>query len=158
MRLGKSVAMAAAVCIAASSLTAPTFAASIRDKTEKAKAEIPTCSHRIGTIAVREPDNKWWQGLGLESPEALIKLFVQRSGCFTLVDRGKGFEMAQQERALAAGGGLQGGSNISICSKTAEVILSLTNVRTSEQLAMAEGLGDLTDIGFGVGGGGFGGG
>ena len=205
MRLGKSVAMAAAVCLAVSSLTAPTFAASIRDKTEKAKAEIPTCSHRIGTIAVREPDNKWWQGLGLESPEALIKLFVQRSGCFTLVDRGKGFEMAQQERALAAGGGLQGGSNIgggqikaadyilvpditsknansggtnvggllggfmggfagaivsniSISSKTADVILSVTNVRTSEQQAMAEGHGDKTDIGFGVGGGGFGGG
>ncbi len=77
MGLGKSAALAAAVSLMA--LPAPSFAASIRDKTEKAKAEIPTCGHRIGTIAVREPDNKWWQGLGLESPEALIKLFVQRS-------------------------------------------------------------------------------
>lgn len=205
MRLGKSAAMTAALCLISTSLTLPSQAASIRDKTEKAKAEIPTCSHRIGTIAVREPENKWWEGLGLESPEALIKLFVQRSGCFTLVDRGKGFEMAQQERALAAGGGLQGGanigggqikaadyilvpdivsknansggtnvggllggfmggfagaivSNISISSKTADVILTVTNVRTTEQQAMAEGHGDKTDVGFGVGGGGFGGG
>ena len=201
MHFGKSAAMVAAVCMASAAVTPPAFAASIRDKTERAKAEIPTCSHRIGTIAVREPQNKWWEGLGLESPEALIKLFVQRSGCFTLVDRGKGFEMAQQERALAAGGGLQGGSNIgggqikaadyilvpditsknansggtnvggllggfagaivsniSISSKTADVILSVTNVRTSEQQAIAEGHGDKTDIGFGVGGGGFGGG
>ncbi len=49
-------------------------------------------------------------------------------------------------------------SNISISSKTADVILSITNVRTSEQEVMAEGHGDKTDIGFGVGGGGFGGG
>ena len=98
MRLRNSAAMVAAVCLLSSSA----FAASIRDKTEQAKSQIPTCSHRIGTLAVHEPENKWWQGLGLESPEALLKLFVQRSGCFTLVDRGKGFEMAQQERA---GGG-----------------------------------------------------
>lgn len=207
MRLGKSVAVAAALCLTAASLATPAASQSIRRKTEEKKAEIPTCSHRIGSLAVREPDNKWWEGLGLESPEALIKLFVQRSGCFTLVDRGKGFELAQQERALAAGGALQGGSNIgggqvraadyilvpdvvsknanssgtnvgafvggllggglgaaiggqlSFNSSTADVILSVTNVRTSEQQAMAEGHGDKTDIGFGVGGGlgGFGG-
>jgi curli biogenesis system outer membrane secretion channel CsgG len=201
MRLGKSVAMTAALCLASASLMTPSTAQSIRRKTEEKKAEIPTCSHRIGTLAIREPENRWWEGLGLESPEALLKIFVQRSGCFTLVDRGKGFEMAQQERALAAGGALRGGSNIgggqvraadyilvpditsknansggtniggflggfvgggvgalmsniSISSKTADVILSVTNVRTSEQQAMAEGHGSKTDVGFGVGGGG----
>jgi len=133
----------------------------------------------------------------------LLKLFVRQSGCFTLVDRGKGFEMAQQERALAAGGALQGGSNvgggqvraadyilvpdivskngnasgtnvggllggfmggfagaivanINISSKTADVLLTITNVRTSEQQAMAEGHGSKTDVGFGGGLGGFG--
>jgi len=206
MRLGKSVAVATALCLTAASLATPAAAqSSIRRKTEEKKAEIPTCGHRIGSIAIREPDNKWWEGLGLESPEALLKIFVQRSGCFTLVDRGKGFELAQQERALAAGGALQGGSNIgggqvraadyilvpdivsknanaggtnvggliggfmggfagalvsglSINSRTADVILSVTNVRTSEQQAMAEGHGSKTDVGFSLGGGGFGGG
>jgi curli biogenesis system outer membrane secretion channel CsgG len=128
---------------------------------------------------------------------------VRQSGCFTLVDRGKGFEMAQQERALAAGGALQGGSNIgggqvraadyilvpdivsknnnasgtniggllggfmggfagavvaniNISSKTADVLLTVTNVRTSEQQAMAQGHGSKTDVGFGGGLGGFG--
>jgi hypothetical protein len=175
-------------------------AASIEDKTAKAKAEIPNCSHGLGAIAVREPENKWWEGLGLESPEALLKVFVMKSRCFTLVDRGKGFEMAQQERALAAGGQLQGGanvgggqiraadyilvpdivskngnsggtnvggilggflgggvgaivSNINISSKTADVVLTITNVRTSEQQAMEEGHGSKTDVGFGFGGG-----
>ena len=90
MRLGKSIALVTALCLAATSFATPAASQSIRRKTEEKKAEIPTCSPRIGSLAIREPDNKWWEGLGLESPEALIKIFVQRSGCFTLVDRGKG--------------------------------------------------------------------
>jgi hypothetical protein len=206
MGLGKSIAMTVAFCVASTSWTAPVFAASIDDKTAEKQAEIPTCTHKIGALAIREPDNHWWEGLGLESPEALLKVFVMKSGCFTLVDRGKGFELAQQERALAAGGTLQGGSNvgggqvraadfilvpdivsknrnaggtniggllggfigggvgalvssINISSKTADVVLTITNVRTSEQQAMEEGHSSKTDVGFGfgAGGGGWGG-
>ena len=59
MRLSKSVAIAAALCLTAS-LAAPASAQnSIGRKQEEKKAEIPTCSQRIGSIAVREPDNKW---------------------------------------------------------------------------------------------------
>lgn len=194
------------IILAATLLTAGAAqAASVQEKTEQAKAQIPVCSRNLGTVAVREPDNKWWEGLKLDSPEALIKVLVMRSGCFTVLDRGKGFEMMQQERALASGGQLQGGSNlgggqmraadyilvpditsknansggtnvggilggfmggfagavvsgISISSKTADVTLSLGNVRTSEMQAITEGHGDKTDVGFGVGGGGWGGG
>jgi hypothetical protein len=204
MSLGKTIAMAAALSTAYLPLmSAPTYAASIDEKKAEKQAQIPMCPRKIGTLAVREPQNNWWTALNLESPEALLKLFVRQSGCFTLVDRGKGFEMAQQERALAAGGALQGGSNvgggqvraadyilvpdivskngnsggtniggllggfmggfagavvanINISSKTADVLLSITNVRTSEQQAMAEGHGSKTDVGFGGGLGGFG--
>src|SRR6185369_11568691 len=68
---------------------------------KKAPPEIPKCDKKVGTLAVTEPENKWWVQLNLESPEALIKVFVQQSGCFTLVDRGKGLAAAQAERALA---------------------------------------------------------
>ena len=56
------------------------------------------------------------------------------------------------------GGFLPGGfgaiaSHISISSKTADVVLTVTNVRTSEQQAMEEGHGEKTDVGFGMGGG-----
>ena len=37
---------------------------------------------------------------------------IQRSGCFTLLDRGAGMSLAQRERDLAAGGDLQRGSNV----------------------------------------------
>jgi curli biogenesis system outer membrane secretion channel CsgG len=198
LRLCAVVALAGAVAV-------PAAAESIRDKTERMKAEIPVCSHRIGTAAIYEPENKWWVDLKLESPEALIKVFVMRSGCFTLVDRGKGFSVAQQERALASGGDLRQGSNIgkgqvraadyvivpdivsrnsdaggtniggilggfigggvgaivsgiSINSSTADVVLTVTDVRSSEQVAMEEGHASKSDVGFGVGGGGWWGG
>ncbi len=66
--------------------------------------EIPTCDKKIGTLAVTEPQNQWWLQYNLESPEALIKVYVSKSKCFTLVDRGKGLAAAQTERALAGSG------------------------------------------------------
>src|SRR5215472_8822894 len=198
MRLGLSPALAVAFALAWTG--GPALAASVDDKTAQKQAEIPNCSHKIGTLAVHEPQNNWWGPLGLESPEALLKVFVMKSGCFTLLDRGAGFAMAQQERALSSGGQLQQGSNIgmgqvkaadyilvpdivnrngnasgtnvggilggfvgggfgalvshiNISSKTADVVLTVTNVRTSEQQAMEEGHGSKTDVGLGFGGG-----
>ncbi|MDR3526772.1 MAG: CsgG/HfaB family protein [Rhizomicrobium sp.] len=204
MRVSTSLRLGAALAMAGL-MASPAFAESIKEKTDKAKADIPTCTHKIGSVAIYEPENKWWVDLGLESPEALIKVFVMRSGCFTLVDRGKGFSVAQRERELASGGDLRQGSNIgkgqvkaadyvivpdivsknsnaggtniggilggfigggagalisgiSISSSTADVVLTVTDVRSSEQVAMEEGHGSKNDIGFGVGGGGFWGG
>src|ERR1700760_3721330 len=201
MRFAKFLATAASVAIASSSFMAsPVSAASVDQKTAEKQAEIPNCPRKIGALAIHEPTNRWWEPLGLESPEALLKVFVMKSGCFTLVDRGKGFEMAQQERALASGGALQQGSNvgmgqvkaadyilvpdivskngnssgtnvggilggfigggfgalvssINIKSATADVVLTITNVRTSEQQALEEGHGSKTDVGIGFGGG-----
>jgi curli biogenesis system outer membrane secretion channel CsgG len=204
MRLTTSLRFGAAIALA-TVLAAPSFAESIKEKTDKAKDQVPVCTHKIGTAAIYEPENRWWEPLGLESPQALIKIIVMRSGCFTLVDRGKGFDVAQRERELASGGELRGGSNIgkgqvkaadyvivpdvvskngnasgtniggilggfigggvgaivsniNISSSTADVTLTVTDVRSSEQVAMTEGHGSKTDLGFGVGGGGFWGG
>ncbi|MGE3745734.1 MAG: penicillin-binding protein activator LpoB, partial [Sphingomonadaceae bacterium] len=44
-------------------------ASSGRKAQEKGTAEIPVCAKRLGTAAVIEPDNNWWQSLGLGSPE-----------------------------------------------------------------------------------------
>src|ERR1700754_1968758 len=115
MRLARSVAEGTSVSLlsmAASFVPAPVFAASLEQQPAAKHAEIPNCSPKRGALAVHEPQNNWWQPLGLESPEALLKVFVMKSGCFTLVDRGAGFAMAQQERALAGNGTLQGGSNV----------------------------------------------
>ncbi len=205
MRIARALRGAAtgviAVSLAASTFTAPARAEDAYSKQQRKQAEIPHCSHKIGTLAIYEPKNNWWEGLGLESPEALIKVFVMQSGCFTLLDRGKGFDVAQQERALASSGDLRPNSNvgkgqvkaadyvmvpdivsknnnasgtnvggflgglvgggtvgaivggININKKTADVVLSITDVRSSEQVAMEQGHASKTDVGWGVGGG-----
>ena len=77
------------------------LAATVAARADAPQPEIPTCDKKIGTLAVTEPQNQWWLQYNLESPEALIKVYVSKSKCFTLVDRGKGLAAAQTERALA---------------------------------------------------------
>jgi curli biogenesis system outer membrane secretion channel CsgG len=196
-------------CIAASALAAPAAQATQTAQQERAQksAEIPVCGKSLGTIAVLEPEGtNWWTGQQLASPAALIKVFVSKSHCFTLVDRGRGMAAMQAERDLASGGDLRGGSNlgkgqikaadyvlvpdlvsqnansggnaiggllgglignrtvgalvggINFKKKTADVVLTVTDVRSSEQVAMTEGHATKTDLGWGAGGGVFSGG
>ena len=165
--------------------------------------QIPTCDKKLGTLAVNEPQDPWWTAMQLESPAALIKVYVSQSKCFTLVDRGKGLAAAQAERALASSGEERAGSNIgkgqmkaadyvlvpdianrnrnsggtsvggvlggllphgigalaggiSLKSKTADVVLTLTDVRSTEQVALEQGHAKKTDLGWAGGGGGIG--
>lgn len=78
----------------------------------RGQAEIPVCTHRIGTLAIVPPDNEWWHEYNLGSPEAIIKIFVQQSGCFTLVNRGSAMQSRNMERAMAENGELQAGSRM----------------------------------------------
>lgn len=83
-----------------------------RQAQEKGIREIPKCNKRLGTIAIVEPDNKWWREYDLGSPEAILKIFVQESGCFGLVNRGRSMQSRAMERAMADNGELQSGSNV----------------------------------------------
>ncbi len=79
---------------------------------QKKTTEIPRCGRNLGTVAIVEPDNQWWRQLSLGSPEAILRVFVQQSGCFTLVNRGRAMQNRAMERAMADAGELQKGSNI----------------------------------------------
>ena len=189
--------------VAVAGLVAALLAGPVAQAADKAPPPtIPTCDKKVGTLAVAEPENKWWTSLNLESPEALLKVYVQQSKCFTLVDRGKGLQAAQAERALAGGGETRQGSNIgkgqmkaadyvlvpdiankngnsggkniggllggmiggvagavvggvSLKSKTADVVLTLTDVRSTEQVSIQQGHWKKSDLGWGAGGGAF---
>lgn len=175
----------------------PALAKPAQEIRDDKSAQIPVCAKKLGTVSVVEPETDWWREQGLGSPEALIKVFVRKSSCFTLVDRGKGMQAMQAERSLAAGGNLRGGSNIgqgqikaadyvlvpdlissnnqaggnrvggllgglvgghkagmvlggiNTKKKTADVVLTITDVRSSEQVAAVEGHAKKTDIGWG---------
>jgi curli biogenesis system outer membrane secretion channel CsgG len=109
----RASALLTAAAVLAITDSAPAAAQSgARKQQVKQTNEIPVCTKRLGTVAVVEPDDNWWRALGLGSPEAIIKTFVARSGCFGLVDRGRGLASRNIERALADQGELQDGSNV----------------------------------------------
>jgi curli biogenesis system outer membrane secretion channel CsgG len=87
-------------------------ASSGRRAQEKGQREIPICSRNLGTVAIVEPDNQWWRELNLGSPEAILKVFIQQSGCFRIVNRGRAMQSRAMERAMADSGELQRGSNL----------------------------------------------
>ena len=78
----------------------------------KGEMQIPRCAKRIGTVAIVEPDTQWWRDYNLGSPENILKVFVQQSGCFGIVNRGRSMQSRAMERAMADSGELQRGSNL----------------------------------------------
>jgi hypothetical protein len=203
---------AAGVAVAAMlglTTNAPAFAQAKASKAQqtqdKMMAGLPHCSAKLGTISVVNGDDpSGWTNNSLAAPQKLLKVIVQKSGCFSLVDRGAGMDAAQRERDIGGSLGLQHGSNMgkgqikaadfvlvaevgSADSNTggggaagllgglvggragaivggfrtkkseADVVLSLTDVRTSESNSF-EGHAAKNDLSWGAGGGiGFGG-
>ena len=94
----------ASVAAIAAAMTMTATPASADRGSHSQRASLPTCSQPIGAISIVEPDDNWWQRYDLDSPEAVINLLVLRSGCFTIVDRGRGLRSRNLERALADNG------------------------------------------------------
>lgn len=110
----KLICGVAAIAMALSGATAQATdkGSSARKQQTRGTAEIPHCTRNLGTIAIVDPDNQWWREYNLGSPEAILKIFVQRSGCFSLVNRGRSMQSRAMERALADNGELQDGANL----------------------------------------------
>jgi len=80
-----------------------------------AAKDLERCDKPMGAMAVVEPQDYVMQALArynLQSPVGLIRMMIQQSNCFIVVERGQGMQNLMQERALAGGGELRGGSNI----------------------------------------------
>ena len=202
IRFAPLATLAIASAMVCAAMPASAQRKSAQDIRKQQTAQIPVCAKPLGAISVLEPEDatNWWTGQQLPAPSKLIKVFVSKSRCFTLVDRGAGMDAAMRERALASDGQLRNRSNIgkgqikaadyvlvpdlvsqnsdssgnaiggllggliggnagaqvgglNFKKTTADVVLTVTDVRSSEQVAMAEGNAQKTDIGWGVGGG-----
>jgi hypothetical protein len=84
-------------------------------------------------LRVAEPPQGWgWLGqYGLGSPAALLRMMVQSSNCFDVVERGNGMQDLQQERALAQSGELRQGSNVGQGQMQAADFVMTPNVQMS---------------------------
>ncbi|OYU46016.1 MAG: curli production assembly/transport component CsgG [Burkholderiales bacterium PBB4] len=171
--------------------------------------KIEKCDAPLATLGVIENPNGYTYTSGSgglpNSPVPLVRLMLQQSGCFRVVDRNLGLKGTKQELELQesgltrkdstvnprgnvleaqyvltptlvfseqnAGGGLEGilaripyigqfaGLAEKVKFKEAQVVLTLTDAQTTEQLMSAEGSAKATDLGtaglmIGVAGGG----
>jgi curli biogenesis system outer membrane secretion channel CsgG len=165
-----------------------------------ASAQLVRCDAPVGTVAVSENPNGYSYivhfGSLPKSPLPLLKLMLQQSGCFRVVDRGAGLRATRQELELQREGLTRKQDNVkkgnvveahytlipdvifaednaggmgaalgaffpsapavgaiagSIKYREAQVVLTLTDNNTTEQIAAAEGSARATD--FGLGGG-----
>ncbi|MGQ0532224.1 MAG: CsgG/HfaB family protein [Caulobacteraceae bacterium] len=81
--------------------------------TDSTTPQVPRCTQNLGTISIQDGDtHQGWRGMNLQPPAGLLRVVVQQSGCFTVVERGRGLDAAMRERELAGGGQLQRGSNV----------------------------------------------
>jgi curli biogenesis system outer membrane secretion channel CsgG len=167
---------------------------------QQAASDVPRCSRKLGTVSIANGDDpSGWTQNNLAPPEKLLRVLVQRSGCFNIVDRGAGLNAAARERDIGAGLGHQRSSNVGmgqikaadyvllaeiqgananvsgsgaagvagallggpiggaiggIRSRKLEAntVLSLTNVRTTETIAVEDGYAAKKDTAFAVGG------
>ena len=147
------------IAISSIALTGGTALAAGKSKGQQAQdrgvAQIPVCYRKLGTIAIVEPEDRWWVRYELGSPEALIKTFVARSGCFGMVDRGRGLASRAVERALGDSGELQHGSNIGKRQvKAADYVIVPDIISANSNSGGGGGLGGIAGA---LGGGVFGG-
>ncbi|MGE0044410.1 MAG: CsgG/HfaB family protein [Hyphomonadaceae bacterium] len=174
-----------------------------RDLDRDEPVVVPTCTRSLGAITLVDGDRDGWRAYNLSSPQAMLRVVVNRSRCFTIVERGIGMDVAQGERNLAAQGDLQRGQNmgrgqmrtadyvliaevaasdnnaggsavagvlggliggglgavvggVRQTRQEAQAVLSLTNVRTTETVAVTEGRAQNRNWGWGGGAGGVG--
>jgi curli biogenesis system outer membrane secretion channel CsgG len=81
-----------------------------------AAANLEHCSEPMGTIAVvEEQEGDWYRyltsDLRLPSTVPVIRMLIQQSNCFVVVERGRAMRNMMQERALMDSGELREGSD-----------------------------------------------
>jgi len=96
------------------------------------------CDKPMGALAVVEPQSEVLTALmryKLQSPVGLIRMMVQQSNCFIVVERGAGMRNLIQERQLASAGEAREGSNMGGGQMVAADFVLTPNVVFSENNA-----------------------
>lgn len=82
---------------------------------ENKNSQLEHCDETLGTLAIFEDTNApWWAQLRerqLGSTLPVLRLMVQQSNCFVIVERGRAFANMERERALMQSGETRAGSN-----------------------------------------------
>lgn len=112
--------------------------------------QVPRCARSLGTLSIQNGDSAGWTGYNLQPPAALLRVVVQQSACFTVVERGAGLDAALKERELSGQGNLQRQSNVGGGQMRAADYVLLADVVAQNNNSSGGGMGGL--VGGMVGG------
>ena len=83
---------------------------------QNANKSLQHCSETLGTVTIEEDTTQPWfyslQQYQLGPTTPVLKMLLQQSNCFVVVDRGRAMRNMQQERELAASGELRKNSKM----------------------------------------------
>jgi curli biogenesis system outer membrane secretion channel CsgG len=82
---------------------------------EGASSQLERCDESLGTMAVVEDQTEPWYGnlarYNLGSTVPVLRMMIQQSNCFVVVERGRAMSNVMQERELQQSGEMRAGSN-----------------------------------------------
>lgn len=117
-----------------------------------ANTKLETCSSTMGTIAVVEDQYSDWfrtmQTYQLRSTVPVLRMLIQQSNCFVVIERGAAMRNMMQERALEQSGELRQGSKYGKGQMVSADYTLNPSVTFSQK-----GTGGLSSSLFGFGGG-----
>lgn len=93
--------------------TAGTSGSAGGSATQGESSQLEKCNESLGTMAIIE-DQRNWSGLyryNLKTPVPVLRLLVQQSNCFVVVERGRAFKAMERERRIRNSGEMRAGSN-----------------------------------------------
>jgi len=116
----------AALALAGCASTAPTLGggqggtvatgSAAGDSSAGANPQLERCPETLGTIAVEEDTRAPWyydlQSRRLGPTTPVLRMMIQQSNCFVVVERGRAFDNAMRERQLDRSGEMRAGSNM----------------------------------------------
>jgi curli biogenesis system outer membrane secretion channel CsgG len=84
---------------------------------QNANRQLERCDKTLGTLTIVEEANQPWlyqftQEYHMQSTVPMLRMIIQQSNCFAVVERGRAFHNMQEERALMQSGELRKTSNL----------------------------------------------
>jgi curli biogenesis system outer membrane secretion channel CsgG len=109
--------VATAPTVGSEKASVATTGAAAGGTTQGAATTLEKCDSPLGTVALVEETSADWYRLftteyKLGSTVPVLRLMIQQSNCFIVVERGRAFANMERERAIAASGQGRAGSNM----------------------------------------------
>lgn len=123
--------------------------------TENANSVLERCDQSLGTLGVIEDQSAIWyqtlQSYNLGSTVPVLRMMIQQSNCFVVVERGAAMQNMQMERSLRDSGEMRARSNMGPGQMVAADYTMSPSIQFSQNTGGGAAGGALTSLGGALG-------